>query len=54
MVGGSGGGEFEHLLFLLVAPLFEERRERVEAQVAAADEPLVVLFDDEAGRESDQ
>ena len=55
MVGGSGRGEREHLLGVVVfAPLLEERRERVERQVAASDEPLVVLLDDEAGGESDQ
>ena len=27
---GSNGGEFEHLLVVLVAPLVERRRERVE------------------------
>ena len=41
MVGGSGRGELEHLLFvLLFAPLLEERRERVERQVATADQPF--------------
>jgi hypothetical protein len=30
MVGGSGRGELEHLLFGVLAPLLEERGERVE------------------------
>jgi hypothetical protein len=45
MVGGLGRGELGYLLLVLVvAALLEERGERVEAEVAAADEPLVVLF----------
>src|SRR6266545_543980 len=55
MVGGSGRGERGHLLSVfLFAPLLEERRERVEREVAAPDQPLIVLFDHEAGRQPDQ
>jgi hypothetical protein len=34
--------------------LVEDRLERVVAEVAAADEPFVVLFDDDRGGEPDQ
>src|SRR6266511_4771676 len=55
MVGGSGWGERGHLLSVfLFALLLEERRERVEREVAAPDQPLIVLFDQEAGGEPDQ
>jgi hypothetical protein len=41
MIGCSGRGEFEHLLVdVFFVPLLEERRERVERQVAAADQPF--------------
>jgi hypothetical protein len=38
----------------VLALLLEEQGERVERQIAATNEPLVVLFDDQAGREPDQ
>jgi hypothetical protein len=34
--------------------LIEQRFERVVVEVALADEPFVVLFDDDAGGEPDQ
>ena len=34
--------------------LIEDRFERVVAEIAAADKPLIVLFDDDAGCEPDQ
>jgi hypothetical protein len=53
MVGGSGRGESEHLLSVFFfASLLEERRERVERQVAAADEPFVVLLNHDARGEA--
>jgi hypothetical protein len=56
MVGGSGHGELARLLSVVVVFLFliEDRFERVVAEVAAADEPLVVLLDHDAGREPNQ
>jgi len=41
LVGCSGRGEFEHLLSVVCfAAVLEERRERVAAEVALADEPF--------------
>jgi hypothetical protein len=56
IVGCSGRREFARLLSVFVdfPFLIEDRFERVVAEVAAADEPLVVLFDDDAGGEPDQ
>src|SRR5215210_3635453 len=56
MVGGSGRGELAGLLsfFVLFLLLIEDRFQRVVAEVAAADEPLVVLFDDDARCEPDE
>jgi hypothetical protein len=56
MVGGSGRGELAGLLsfFVLFLLLIEDRFQRVVAEVAAADEPLVVLLDDDARCEPDE
>jgi hypothetical protein len=43
------------LLFVVVfVVIVEDRLQRVVAEVAVADEPFVVLFDDDAGGEPDQ
>ena len=48
MLRGSGGGETGHLLsglgLLGVGGLGEDQRDRLDRQVAALDEPLIVLF----------
>jgi hypothetical protein len=45
MVGGSGRGELEHLVFVfLLAPIFEQRGERVEAEGAAPNQPFAMRF----------
>jgi hypothetical protein len=52
VVGCSGRGELAGLLSVFVVfLLIEDRFQRVVAEVAAADEPFVVLLDDDAGRE---
>jgi hypothetical protein len=51
-MGCSGRGELASLLSVgvfFVFVLIDDRLERVVAEVAAADEPLVVLLDDDAG-----
>src|SRR4051794_24068172 len=54
--GCSGRCELARLLSLLffVVVWFENGFQRVGGEVALADEPLVVLFDDEAGGEPEQ
>src|SRR5438093_5191081 len=56
MVGGSGRGELAGLLsfFVFVPLVIEDRLQRVVAEVTAADEPLVVLLDDDARCEPDE
>jgi hypothetical protein len=55
VVGCSGRGELACLLFVVVfLVIVEDRLQRVVAKVAVADEPFVVLFDDDAGGEPDQ
>src|SRR5689334_12627743 len=50
-----GRGELRRLLVVVVfGEIGEDRLQRVRAEVAVADEPFIVLFDDDAGRESDQ
>src|SRR6266511_5876896 len=55
IAGCSGCGELGGLLSVVVFSfLIEDGVQRVVAEVAAADEPFVVLFDDDAGGEPDQ
>jgi hypothetical protein len=53
MVGGSGGGELVRLLSLVhFVFAIEDGLQRVSAEIASPDEPLVVLLDDDRGREA--
>ena len=55
IVGRSHRRELAGLLSgVVVSFSIEHRLERVAAEVATADEPLVVLLDDDAGGEPDQ
>ena len=54
-MGCSGRAELAGLLSVVVfLLLIEDRFQRVVAEVAAADEPLVVLLDHDAGGQPDQ
>src|SRR5690348_18295617 len=55
MLGCSGRGELAGLLSVFVVSVsFQQGVEGVVAEVALADEPFVVLFEHDAGGESDQ